>query len=252
MNSNNQDLEVRTLDASGAEKFKNDLRLGVDSIGILTDDNLQFLFRVSAVGEVLSVDGVRATVVPPSDRVLKTGEMAQLVCLLTDGCYLARVRVQVVNLDEASFVFAKEIHRLERRNDCRTQVPAGFAMSFRMNSINRKIIKTKDSMANGSANKFPIIDVSARGFRMGWSEFKAEIHADAQSESRLPELKVGDHLSGELNLPAGRRTEIFAVVRNLGVVNGQSQVGVELQNATIRDEQLLLFACMQILKQKDP
>ncbi len=245
MNDESQGAEFRTLDASGAEKFKNELRLGVESVGILTDDNQQFLFRLTSVGNVLAVDGVKAAVVPPAGRVLKVGESAQLVCLMSDGCYLVRVHVRAVDGGEVRFVFEKDIHRLERRNDCRTLVPPGFAISFRLNSVNRALVSNKAAAPSSGHDKLAVIDVSSRGFRLRWT--LTEVGGD--SNSGLPELKVGDHVSGELSLPAGRRAEIFAAVRNLGSVNGQLQVGLELQNPTIRDEQLLLFACMHIRQQ---
>jgi hypothetical protein len=245
MSSERQDAAFRKLDALDAEKFRNDLRLGVVSVGILTDDNLQFLFRIVSVGEILSVDGVRASVVPPAGRALKARERAHLVCLLNDGCYLVRVLVKGVSAENVSFVFENEIHRLERRDDCRTQVPTGFTMSFQIKSVNRTLVPAKSLAVKGVSGKFAVIDVSVRGFRMYWPESTTE----TQSEFGLPELKVGDHISGELSFPKGRRAEIFAVVRNLGLVNGQSQFGVELLNATIRDEQLLLFSVMQIRRQ---
>lgn len=215
------------LVSSEIEKFKEDLRLKAESVSGLGPGDQPFQLRLRKIDGDFAI----ASIAFPIVEEFKVGMHLELICGLPDGQYLIVTSVHSFSGNEVSFRIGQDVHRLQRRENFRTVVPPGSAVHFQLNSLNRTVI---------NALKLTLLDLSAGGLRVLWPG------------SGVEAPKPGDQLSGVLHLPGSRRAEVFGIVKTVVAVADATppapylQVGVQLQNTSIRDEQMLLFACMQI------
>jgi len=225
MNMNKSDF-VRLV-SQEIEKFKEDLRLKAESLSGLGPDDQPFQLRLRKIDGDFAI----ATLASPVLHAFKQGAHLELLCGLPDGQYLIITSVHSVGGDEVGFRIGQDVHRLQRRENFRTVVPPGSSVYFQLNSLNRTVL-------NGL--KLTLLDLSASGLRAQWPGSGVDAPQDR------------DQLSGVLYLPGGRRVEVFGVVKTVVPIAAATppapylNVGVQLQNMSIRDEQMLLFACMQI------
>lgn len=215
------------LISSEIEKFKEDLRLKAESLSGLGPDDQVYQLRLKKIDG----DFVVASIASPLVYEIKQGAPLELLCGLPDGQYMILSSVHSIANCDLSFRLGQDVHRLQRRENFRTIVPPGSHVHFQLNSLNRTVLNSL---------KLTLLDLSAGGIRVQWPG------------SGVEAPKPGDQLSGVLHLPAGRHPEVFGIVRTVNAIADATppapylNVGVQLQNMSIRDEQMLLFACMQI------
>jgi c-di-GMP-binding flagellar brake protein YcgR len=213
-------------------KLLEDIRLSVDSLVGQTADHNQFMFRVSGV----TADLIETILVPqpgvPS-RGLSNGEAIELIFGSSDGSYLVRTVVRLGTADGVIFQLGNEVFRLQRRNNFRTAIPVGVKVAYKVQTFKHGIVPPNTSLA--------AIDLSAGGLRLKWPA------------SGLAAPNENDHLGGTLTLLNGKSLELFGLVKTLlPQSDGSLHVGIEFQNASLRDEQTLLFAAVQIQREHAP
>jgi c-di-GMP-binding flagellar brake protein YcgR len=195
----------------------------------LTEDQHQFQFKIRH----LTDDVIYVEAIAPVGRALQANEPLQVLFGLPDGLYLVKTRVSQANQGQVAFHLGTEVYRLQRRNNFRTLIPSTYKVDFRITNF-----KTQ-SVAPGIV--FSPIDLSAGGMRVRWP---------AQG---LAKPTAGDQLAGILILPSGRQIELFGLVKTVSQDPvGVTQAGIEYQNLSVRDEQSLLFVCMQIHREQQP
>jgi c-di-GMP-binding flagellar brake protein YcgR len=199
------------------------------SLAGLSEDQHQFQFKIRHVAD----DVVYVEAIAPVGRALKPNEPLQILFGLPDGLYLVKTRVAEANLDQVSFQFGPEVFRLQRRNNFRTILPTSYKISYRLTGLKNQSVKAGSELA--------LVDLSAGGMRVTWS---------------APELvgpAEGDAVAGILILPTGRQLELFGTVKTIiQGSNTSTQIGIEFQNLSVRDEQTLLFVCMQVRREQQP
>jgi c-di-GMP-binding flagellar brake protein YcgR len=189
-----------------------------------TQDQQHYVFNVKSInGDVLNLE-----VLAPMGRVLVAGDPLQMLFGLGDGQYLVRTQVAGNDGKLISVPLGREVFRLQRRNNFRTVVPANYKISLRVTSYKATPVK-------GSVALVPV-NMSAGGLRAKWTE-------------GLPSPQVGDSFSGVLVLLAGKQVEVFCTVKTIFGEKKAIEAGIEFQNLSVRDEQVLLFACLQIQRE---
>lgn len=209
-------------------KLLEDIRLKVDVISAQTDDSKSFQFKVRSVEN----DLIHTTAIRPLSRKLKPGEPIQMIFGFSEGFFLVRTVVRVAsaakaNEDECTFQLGKEVFKLQRRGNFRVTIPPGISVGFRVQTYRHALVPKNTVLG--------AIDLSAGGVRVAWPA------------EGLEAPKVNDHIGGIMVLPGGKNVEVFGLVKTLvPVEKNRVHVGLEFQNITLRDEQTLLFACVQI------
>jgi hypothetical protein len=228
MNNEPDDFQLVTFDKEFV-KLLSDLQSKVVQLAGRTEDLQQFQFRVRQVVD----DIVYLSVQQPIPRVLKVAEPIEVLFGVPTGLFLIKTKVAAANATQCSFQVGKEVYRLQRRNNFRTLVPAAYKLNFYLTSYRASTAEQGLTMR--------ILDMSAGGMRALWSE-KAKLTP-----------QVGDHLTGILQLTGGRKVELFGQIKTLLPQDlGPTQVGIEFANISVRDEQALLFVCMQIQREQIP
>lgn len=219
--------EFHQVTASKAlEKLLETIRLSVDYFIGQTSDGQQFKFRIRSVTE----DIILASSVTPVVRPLLGGEAIELLFGCVDGAYLVRTVVRVGKPDEVSFQLGTEVFRMQRRNNFRVAILAGAKVVYRMQTFRNAIVPPNTAV--------PLADLSSGGMRLKWPL------------AGFDQPKEGDHLGGILTLPNGKTIELFGIVKMLlPQTDGTLHVGLEFQNASLRDEQALLFAVVHLQRE---
>lgn len=208
------------------EKILSDLYTKSIQLSGLTDDRRELLFKVKTLdGENLVLEFAEPTV-----KGVKPGQALQVVFGLADGLFLFLTKADRVEGGRIHAKVGPELYKMQRRNNFRALVPPDANVVFRVASFNTQTFPKKELSG---------VDLSAGGIRLRWN-------------SGLPQPKVEDQLSGWLRLPTGKELELFGTIRTVFVRDGDIDVGVEFQNLSIRDEQTLLFICMQMLRGQTP
>jgi c-di-GMP-binding flagellar brake protein YcgR len=194
-----------------------------------TDDRQNYAFRVlELAGNKLALNPHPrpSTPVQNPTRELKKGESVEVLFGLNDGQYL--MRLPVVQSIEPSVVLelVGEIHRLQRRANFRTIIPTNERVFYRL---------------AGTAGSKPVdltcVDLSAGGMRVRWPE------------SGAPSPTPNSEWNGVLHVTDGRTIETRAVIRNVFPTDGAyALVGMEFQGLPTRDQQTLVFVCMQMFR----
>lgn len=208
------------------DKVISDLRMKPIPVAGLTDDLVEVQLKVKS----LQTKTIELEITDVTKRALKAGEILQLLFGLPDGQFLIRATIASVAGGSFSASF-DQIFKLQRRNNFRAKVPPTSTIVLRMTSF-------KSSTAHRSA--LAVMDLSAGGVRVKWPA------------TGLPVPAANDQLAGTLSLPQGREVEVFGTIKNVATVDGGFQVGVGFQNMSVRDEQALLFLCMQLQKAQSP
>lgn len=219
-------------------------QLGSKSVTLsgVTDDQNQFIFNVLLVsGDKLTVDAIA-----PVSRGLVVGEAVDIAFGLDDGQYLVKTKVESVDANGHPVLpLGKAVYRLQRRNNFRVRIPERSGVSFKLLSHGTR--------AFTRLNLKPL-DLSAGGIRVRWQG-----HGTDQPDRP----KVGDQIGCLLGLPGGKQLELFGTIRVVykidrddvaaaddgsrsGDGGGDLEAGIEFQNLSVRDEQTLLFACLQL------
>ncbi len=152
---------------------------------------------------------------------------------LDDGQYYWKTKIVTAWVDRWTLQKGGELSRLQRRNNFRTTLPAGYKANLLL-----KALKTRTLTPTPLA----LVDVSAGGVRLRWPN------------AGLAQPAEGDSLSGVLTTPGGRQIDVFGIIKSVttDASNGEVQVGVEFQNVSGRDEQALLHLCLQIRREFTP
>jgi c-di-GMP-binding flagellar brake protein YcgR len=226
-----QDLQPITYDKD-RERFWNELvehvQLSREQIvTAITTDHHAFQFHLKdASGQMLSLQSAS-----PSNREIKVGEHVQLAIGLDDGQFFVRSYVQSVEhgLIRVPFRIDTELLLLQRRDSLRAKISAESRVMFEIAS-------------SGSTPQNPLIPVrpinlSAGGMRLQWPLLD------------LGEPKVGQAVGGFMMIQS-RRIEIFGYIQAVYPDGHGVQVGVAFQNLSVRDEQALLFLCLELRRQE--
>jgi hypothetical protein len=232
MSNEPDDFQLVTFDKEFV-KLLSDLQSKIVQLAGRTEDLQQFQFRVRQVID----DVVYLSIHQPIPRVLKVAEPIEVLFGVPTGLYLIKTTIAAANPTQCSFHVGKEVYRLQRRNNFRTLVPAAYKIEFRLTSYRASLV----GQGAEQGLTLRVLDMSAGGMRALWSE---------KSKSTP---QVGDHLTGILHLTGGRKVELFGQVKTtLPQDLGPVQVGIEFANISVRDEQALLFVCMQIQREQTP
>ena len=194
----------------------------------VTEDEHQFLFKLKSVsGEKLSLE-----LVAPVSRALRSGEKIELLFGMPDGMYSTRTTIEQPSNDGAVCTLGAQVFRLQRRNNFRTPLPPNYKIAFKLTSLQTKQVA-------GSPSFYPL-DLSASGMRIKWNL------------KDMPAPKAGDRITGIFSLPNGKQIELFGSVKNVSNDPSGAQLGLEFENMQLRDEQALLFFCMQVHRDQLP
>jgi c-di-GMP-binding flagellar brake protein YcgR len=228
MDNNNAEFKPVTFKKE-LENILRELETKTAVLAGLTEDQIQFQFQVRH----LTDDTIYVEAQAPVGRTLKVNEPLQILFGLPDGLYLVKTRVVQVNKDQVAFCLGTDVHRLQRRNNFRTNIPPSYKVNFQFTGFKNQTVST--------AIVIQPKDMSAGGMRVEWPI----------KGLNLP--VAGDHLAGILLLPTGRKLELFGLVKTIKAeANGTTQAGIEFMNLSVRDEQTLLFVCMQIHRDQQP
>ena len=207
------------------EKILHELATQSIVVAGFTQDQQHYVFNVKIVkAGVLSLE-----ILAPMGRILVAGDAIQLIFGLADGQYLVRTQISGNDGKVLTLALGREVFRLQRRNNFRTVVPATYKISLRVTSY-------KTTPVSGNINLLPL-NLSAGGMRAKWAE------------TGLAHPQVGDSFSGSLALPGGKNVEVFCIVKTVFGEKKTTEAGIEFQNLSVRDEQILLFACLQIQRE---
>ncbi|QLY24961.1 flagellar brake protein [Bdellovibrio sp. KM01] len=120
----------------------------------------------------------------------------------------------------------KEIFHLQRRQNYRVRIPAGFQAFFDITQINNSAVKIHAKLG----------DLSAQGCRLIEKETVAT-------------FKMGDILKGKLLIAKNSAIQLTAEVRHVKTEGGNQMVGVEFQGLTPIQENNLFALTMEIHKE---
>jgi hypothetical protein len=226
-----QDLQPITFDKD-RERFWGELVEGVQLgreqvVTTITLDHHPYQFRLKeASGQMLSL--VSAA---PTNREIKVGEELQLAIGLDEGQFFIRSYVQNAEhgMIRIPFRIDTELFLLQRRASLRANVLPDSRVQFEIAS-------------SGSRPLNPLIplrplNLSAGGMRLQWPLLD------------LGEPKVGQGLSGFLMIQS-RRVEVFGSIQTVYPDGHAVQVGLAFQNLSLRDEQALLFLCLELRRKE--
>lgn len=213
--------------AKEREKILSDLFTKSVDLAGWTNDQCHIHFRVRALeGETLVLEFAA-----PTQRSLAPGESLHFLFGLADGQYMFKSNIEKMEKGKLHVPFGSEIFRMQRRNNFRTPVPADVRISFSLATLNTRKL--------GGVASRPV-DLSAGGVRVIWPLFA------------VPAPQDGDQVSGTLSLPVGKSLELFGTVKMVATIGTEVQAGIEFQNVSLKDEQALLFVCMQIQRDQLP
>lgn len=167
----------------------------------------------------------------PTNRELKVGEAIQLAIGLDDGQYFLRSHVenQDLGLIRVPFRDDTELLLLQRRGSLRAKVPLDSRVMFEISS-------------SGTKPQNPLlpirpINLSAGGMRLQW-----------------PLLELGEPVAGQqvggFMMIQSRRIEVFGYIQTVFPDGHAVQVGIAFQNLSVRDEQALLFLCLDLRRKE--
>ncbi|MES2963538.1 MAG: PilZ domain-containing protein [Bdellovibrionota bacterium] len=180
------------------------------------------------VTEVRSTE-IALQLVSGDGRGARVGASVELLFSLDEGQYHLATTLTKVNEDRWEVSRAGQLGKLQRRNNFRATVPHGARIVFKLASIGTNTIKMD----------VPIVDLSAGGMRLHWPA------------TGVPPLRETEALSGTVWTP-GRSVEVFGKVKTFIPDDRGARVGVEFQNVSGKDEQSLLFLCLQLRRQSEP
>ena len=172
---------------------------------------------------------VALQIVTGDGRGARVGAAVELLFSLDHGQFHLATTLTKVNGDRWEVSRAGTLGKLQRRNNFRATVPHGARVAFKLASIGTQPAKADVQM----------VDLSVGGMRLQWPV------------SGLPALKEGDALSGVVSTP-GRSVEVFGKVKTVLPDDRGARIGVEFQNVSGKDEQSLLFLCLQIRRSSEP
>lgn len=219
---NQDDFQPITSDKERAQVL-GEISAKVKSVAAMTADNQQFGLNLSEVNG----SDLLLKVESPSPRAFKNNESMELMIGLPDGFYLLKTAVKAITGSLLMVSFDGALSKLQRRNNFRAPIAASSKITFKLTSFKTVLQKKPHELRP--------LDLSASGVRLSW-----------MSAEGLPSPAVGDGLAGQMVLPNGRAFEIFGIVKNVLNDSSNLQIGVEFQNLSIRDEQTLLFTCMDL------
>lgn len=162
-------------------------------------------------------------------RGARVDAQVELLFSLEDGQYHLASTLTKVNDDRWEISRAGRLGKLQRRNNFRATVPHGARIAFKLASVGTTPLKMDIS----------IVDLSAGGMRLQWPA------------TGVPPLQEGEALSGLVSTP-GRSVEVFGKVKTFQPDSRGARVGVEFQNVSGKDEQSLLFLCLQLRRASEP
>ena len=212
------------------DQILSDLQIKPVSIVCLSGEDKQFRFKVKQIqGDLLFVEFTE-----PPPRSLKAGEEIQLLFGLSEGYYSVKTKIATANEKIVSFRLGSEVFKLQRRQNFRTLVPESLKIGF-------KLQKLRGAALSNGEPLLTLIDVSAGGMKLVWP--------------LLPDQeppKASDELTGIMMLPESKQIPLTAVVRsaNKGFKRDTLSLGMEFLGLSQRDEQSMLFFCVQIQRSK--
>lgn len=171
------------------------------------------------------------TELEPLARRLKPAEKIELVFGLADGLYLLKTIVEQSDSSATVVPVGNQMFRQQRRNNFRANL-----------ALKTKIIYKTEKALSLNLDKpmeLELLDLSAGGMRVKWPlQWVLKAH-------------VGETLTGKLSLPGGKVLELKGIVRNVFPEGaGFQPVGLEFLDVSGDAEQSLLFACMQLYRQR--
>jgi hypothetical protein len=251
-----------------------DSHSGYQTIVGQTDDHQALVFKLNGIRDQRLV----LEIVEPATRPLRRSESIVLLFGLSHGQYLVRTTLESSH-DSSPTVFVcsadakHELRRLQRRSNFRVAVGDNSKFKFKILTLSSSQISTQiqntnqaaapSSAPNSASNShqsaplsvnqnkigaaqviLPIIDLSVSGVRVKWP-------LDLPIKP-LP----GGALKGAVVLPSGQEIAVEATVRILfspvekGARSAYSYapVGLQFQGLSGKEEQDLLFACLQIFR----
>lgn len=222
-----QDLQPITFEKD-RQNFWNELieilsHQGEHFVTALTHDHYALRFQLRDA----SAQTITLQWAAPSNREIKVGEEIRLALGLDDGQFFVHSYVQSIEHGtiQVPFRTETELFLLQRRASLRANISAESRVMFEIAS-------------SGSRPQNPLIPVrpinlSAGGMRLQWPLLE------------LGEPKLQQALGGFL-VTHSRRIEIFGYIQAVYPDGHAVQVGVAFQNLSVRDEQALLFLCLEL------
>lgn len=193
----------------------------------ITKDHHAYQFHLRA----LSSQHLGLQSAAPSNRELKVNEEIQLAIGLDDGQYFLRSYVESHELGLIRVPFRKETELLllQRRSSLRANLSPESRIAFEVSS-------------SGSKPQNPLlplrpINLSAGGMRIQWPLLE------------LGEPKMGQQVGGFMMIQS-RRIEVFGYIQTIFPDGHAVQVGIAFQNLSVRDEQALLFLCLELRRKE--
>ena len=172
---------------------------------------------------------IKLQIVAGDPRGASAGVPTELMFSLDEGQFHLITKMVQAEGERWHVAQDGQLLKLQRRNNFRATIPFGAKIAFKMTSH-----KTKAAPKTEVA----LIDLSAGGARLRWPTARGPIQID-------------DSLTGLVSTP-GREVEVFGVVKTIVAEEGGFQVGVQFHNVSQRDEQALLFLCLQMRRLSEP
>jgi c-di-GMP-binding flagellar brake protein YcgR len=186
-------------------------------------------FQVQRVDQMT----VSLTIIDGDGLSARDGDAGEFLFSIDEGQYHWRTEIHRATAEGWSLSKGGELFRLQRRSNFRTTVPKGYKASLLLKAFKTHTI---------TPTPLELVDVSAGGVRVRWPS------------AGLSQPSQGDSLSGIVGTPGGRQIEVFGIVKSVltDVDSNTTQIGVEFQNLSGRDEQALLHLCLQIRRHSAP
>ncbi len=175
--------------------------------------------------------GVQLKLVEGDPMSALAGDEIEILFSLDDGQFHWKTKLIQPWPDRWTVALGGELFRLQRRDNFRTSVPRGYRKAHFILKALKNLPLTPTEMM--------LVDVSAGGVRVKWPA------------AGLTKPLVGETLSGVLTTPGGRQIDIFGIVKSVqaDLETPNVNVGIEFQNVSGRDEQVLLQLCLQIRRE---
>lgn len=226
-NTNDNDQFRPVTFEKDLERILNELSTKALVLSGFTSDDQQVLLAVRRVdGKMVTLEAAA-----PVKRPFKDGETLDILFGLADGQYLLRTKIERVDHGHPVVAYGPELYRLQRRNNFRASVPHDAKMRFDLSKHNTTTV---------TGVQLIVMDISAGGARLHWYA------------PNLAAPKMGDQVAGLLVTPGQKQLELFGSVQMVKVSDGETQVGVAFQSLSLKDEQTLLFICMQMQRRQAP
>jgi c-di-GMP-binding flagellar brake protein YcgR len=206
--------------AKERERVLNELATKPIDLMAVASDNRDFHFQVTKVQTPHLILKLK----PTSSRVLKVGEVLEIVFALSDGQFVLKTPVLKVVDFEVSVEFGPQLFRLQRRNNFRVPIARDSRMLFRLLKLQSKATRCD----------LKVDDLSAGGVRVFWPN------------ETLGEVEKYHQVSGTVSLTTGENIEVTGEIKNVFSDGKATRVGIEFTHLSSRDEQALLLYCIKV------